>query len=760
MSYTWKATRQIAAHLESKRPGLTEIQKLPWGERLTKLTNFWKSLNDQIDILWPTHEDEEKGEADFLKAEKGDSQKKKELSIKAKKKTAKKPDEDDTPRSAPPPSLTLQDWKEERMKASYWLLIQRIKRWYYNNSKGKNKRGGVSLKMAVAPTHARALTHEQIYSKIYYASRVRHKVDAMLEGKSVSREARMALVAKVTQESFAEESDEIKAEIQGHADVLAKNRGNCADAILGLMNAGEDKPELDPESLLRYIEMIPDLFTSFFNALGAKTGWAFTVLAGGPDPAKQDGKICTFSYHLGSTAEGANFQTYNDNFNKAFMNPFSAFLHAVFPAPIRQQCVWENRSGSMLDTLLALNGDFGEVGERDGVCAQKPDGVEASLSSNRGQRESGGSGSGAGEPKPANTAGNQKEPSRNLEDVDVHPVATSSGSTSNPGKESMAGVPKQGFFNELSALMQEKTMLAAPSTGFDLMCPLTFGRPSFDPACFEPASGSLMYGLGMQGVVDYQDQGRLEMQLYGNSGDQQETEEPEIPSHKLPILPIPLASPLLPLQGAEPEKKSISTQEKTDEEGDDEESEDLLGTGRKRSLDGAEEPTHEKRPRRSQKKQETPEWVINALQYLKEPSLGPQWDECLEAWVAFENMVLILDGSVSRLPNTSPRPEELTKWVQKKNWQPKEAPVSDAASFGNQWLTWWNGMQPKWRRNPVGELPLPIDKSKSMAALKKPGLTGMVQVMVGLKWWSSTGGWWQAAVEDVKNCLHSMTDGN
>ncbi|KAF9470538.1 hypothetical protein BDN70DRAFT_763684, partial [Pholiota conissans] len=94
-----------------------------------------------------------------------------------------------------------------------------------------------------------------------------------------------------------------------------------------------------------------------------------------------------------------------------------------------------------------------------------------------------------------------------------------------------------------------------------------------------------------------------------------------------------------------------------------------------------------------------------------------------------------------RLP-VKMRPSALTAWL---GIQPREYPPAgikdiDKDKFAVEWLKWWNGIQPGWRKATSKEptLPLPLSTAKqgeTLAGLKKAGPVGFMTVMVSLKWW-------------------------
>jgi len=102
----------------------------------------------------------------------------------------------------------------------------------------------------------------------------------------------------------------------------------------------------------------------------------------------------------------------------------------------------------------------------------------------------------------------------------------------------------------------------------------------------------------------------------------------------------------------------------------------------------------------------------------------------------------------------------LSKWFQagrKYNTIPN---ITNASQFKDEWITWWTSMQPSWRQAPVkGDLPLPMANAKDKddtGCIKKGGPSGLVTVLVGLKWWVSlqeNDAMWEAAVNDLNGCF-------
>ncbi|KAJ3513894.1 hypothetical protein NLJ89_g2691 [Agrocybe chaxingu] len=152
-----------------------------------------------------------------------------------------------------------------------------------------------------------------------------------------------------------------------------------------------------------------------------------------------------------------------------------------------------------------------------------------------------------------------------------------------------------------------------------------------------------------------------------------------------------------------------------------------------------------------------PEWLTTAYSYLKEGIEDVGWLECIAEWFKFEQQVL-LESTAHRLP-VKKRPEALSRWLLSRKYPPPA--VEDPGMFKGEWMVWWNSLQPEWRRGAENAArPLPFGAGKEeedVSSLRKGGPSGLVTVVIGLKWWR-TQPHWNEAVADVKACLGKVMD--
>jgi hypothetical protein len=185
--------------------------------------------------------------------------------------------------------------------------------------------------------------------------------------------------------------------------------------------------------------------------------------------------------------------------------------------------------------------------------------------------------------------------------------------------------------------------------------------------------------------------------------------------------------------------------------------------GRKRgpdpgNVDGEAMEATGKRARRVNCKVD--KWVKAVHAYLKNVQPGsPEWQELVDLWFGFESGS---NAASSRLPAAN-RPKELSKWVSARQWTSVPL-IEDAEGFADQIWGWWWQMQGDGRKG-AGNLPIKLtDELKGhVAGLKKRGPTGIVVVLVGLKWWATTGARgaeWKMLVEDVLACFRVFVQGS
>ncbi len=83
-------------------------------------------------------------------------------------------------------------------------------------------------------------------------------------------------------------------------------------------------------TLFSALVTLPAAMDAFFKEMGMRTGWSFTVLAGGPEPSHADGKIRTLALHVGVDRFDQQFSKAHEKFSDNCIAPFAAFLENVY----------------------------------------------------------------------------------------------------------------------------------------------------------------------------------------------------------------------------------------------------------------------------------------------------------------------------------------------------------------------------------------------------------------------------------------------
>lgn len=103
---------------------------------------------------------------------------------------------------------------------------------------------------ASAAGAGRCLTEEQLYSKRYYASRVKPHVDAEIAGRDVDRKTLISIRARHTRRVFEAETEEVKLEIRQEKESNEEKKKEMIEMMGRLTNANGDE-EYTPEEYAR-----------------------------------------------------------------------------------------------------------------------------------------------------------------------------------------------------------------------------------------------------------------------------------------------------------------------------------------------------------------------------------------------------------------------------------------------------------------------------------------------------------------------------
>ncbi|KAJ2921352.1 hypothetical protein H1R20_g15743, partial [Candolleomyces eurysporus] len=172
-------------------------------------------------------------------------------------------------------------------------------------------------------------------------------------------------------------------------------------------------------------------------------------------------------------------------------------------------------------------------------------------------------------------------------------------------------------------------------------------------------------------------------------------------------------------------------------------------------------------------------WFHEAGGWFKGRGLGPLFDEVVASWEKLEETLSYGISAKGSLPMAGLRPTEWRSWTSKGRMGRRvyeQVPVidpSDAAEFGLTVLKWWSAMQPAFRQNTQGLMPLPAyatpgSTSDQWSSLRKGGPNGIVSVVTLLAWWGlaakevpefakDSRSEWKAMALDVNRAFREMT---
>ncbi|EMD37243.1 hypothetical protein CERSUDRAFT_123247 [Gelatoporia subvermispora B] len=235
-----------------------------------------------------------------------------------------------------PPTLPLTQEQQDRYGAAILKRRQRIYNWF-NNYQGDHGRKAMQIRplttymvdTCLKPRGQRILQLSEYYSQAFYRDKLREDVNAEVASCLVRGEkpCRISIAKRLAREGFENESDEVKQQIIAQRDqdmeFNVSLKGKSKDS-----NTFEASPT--PESYQRCIDDMPTIVRQLITELARRTGWCFTVWAGGPQPSN-GGTVESITMHSGSGEAGHDFGQANPLLKKIAIKPYLAFLKSVYP---------------------------------------------------------------------------------------------------------------------------------------------------------------------------------------------------------------------------------------------------------------------------------------------------------------------------------------------------------------------------------------------------------------------------------------------
>ncbi|TFY55898.1 hypothetical protein EVJ58_g7965, partial [Rhodofomes roseus] len=238
------------------------------------------------------------------------------------------------------PEATVEGLSEEEM-SEYGAALRRRKgqihsKFYNDQSKTRHEKPKALSIHGLLSTggngpSTRAPQEVEVYSKLFYKDRIKENVDA--HKKDVPHRKNIAVVRRETQIAYDNESEEVKREVRARLDALKASASAQAET--------SSTTTRTPADYQKAIDSVPQFLEQLFAYLAEETGWAYSVVGGGPCP-DEGGALQTISYHIGTTPAGHNFKHSYMKFAEAVMDPFLKFLNAKFPPAERARWIFND----------------------------------------------------------------------------------------------------------------------------------------------------------------------------------------------------------------------------------------------------------------------------------------------------------------------------------------------------------------------------------------------------------------------------------
>ncbi|KAJ7618253.1 hypothetical protein DFH06DRAFT_1012065 [Mycena polygramma] len=163
-----------------------------------------------------------------------------------------------------------------------------------------------------------------------------------------------------------------------------------------------------------------------------------------------------------------------------------------------------------------------------------------------------------------------------------------------------------------------------------------------------------------------------------------------------------------------------------------------------------------------------PPWLRDGILWLRKNDLGPQYAALLSALVRMEGAFGFDPQTYGALPSDE-RPSQVGDWINRGRSRMKKIPgIADVGRYAEQWQTWWDSMQPGWRRRGTdGKWRSGGDEeyggNEEWGVLDRPGPNGCLSVVAALYFWgvcenqsAALKARWREAVEDVVWVLEGL----
>ncbi|KAI6096534.1 hypothetical protein EDD16DRAFT_1527957 [Pisolithus croceorrhizus] len=212
--------------------------------------------------------------------------------------------------------------------------LQQLRQWLcWHAGAGKNRainRKTYQLVDKLLKPKAHVNKDWEIYAKVYYHSRVKPKIEG-------SMTMNISTLRQKIKDAFESESQEIQDEIfrmkEEQVVAASTSRDGGKEGVID----DEDDSIIDPKICQLNIEQCGPALQHILEYMATKTGWAFSVIMGGPDPLDAQGEcivtrrvVFFYGLHVGENKLGYNFAQAYSRFDGEVVQAYTEFLDDTF----------------------------------------------------------------------------------------------------------------------------------------------------------------------------------------------------------------------------------------------------------------------------------------------------------------------------------------------------------------------------------------------------------------------------------------------
>ncbi|KAF8327314.1 hypothetical protein F5887DRAFT_924833 [Amanita rubescens] len=211
--------------------------------------------------------------------------------------------------------------------------IKQLKNWFNNTSKSRRVPKTKSQFQFNKAKTTRLPQKEEYFASKHYKTHVAPLLQAEMgsDERGPAEKPHIQAIKRAMREAYANAPEHMRQEV---LDDLAEMK-KVKEAHKA-QKEEENDSERTAEEYAGAIEELPNTLLNFFTEISRKTGWAFSLIGGGPDPVN-GGRIRTLGHHCGRNNLGHTFKQAHPTYSDSFIVPYAEFLHQIYPSDICQQ---------------------------------------------------------------------------------------------------------------------------------------------------------------------------------------------------------------------------------------------------------------------------------------------------------------------------------------------------------------------------------------------------------------------------------------